>query len=513
VLTHLVERSGMLREPAVGRIDFVHRTFQEYLAAREAAEQDMGGMLAGQAHLDAWRETIVMAAGHGNSRMRRELIEGLLARADQEPRHRRALVLLATACLETMPSLDPPTLIDEIHRRLDRLLPPRRPVESRSLYIVGEPMLDRLPRSLDGLSDSQAVALIQTVSLVNGPRALDILAGYAHDPRYLVQLELADCWRTFDPEEYARRVLANAPLVDGNIVIREPALLASTRHLSNLRTIRADFDRSVDVAEMSDAPALNEIYLRGDRCQNLGDLHRYPALEKVVVGAGRLGAGDLRAMSRMRSLKELGVIWRSSVRTDAVEIIVGMSQLQRLDLRLDEEIADVAALTSMPSLEYLFLDGEHVASFGPPSKLRRFGLRSAVLGADGLQRLSSAFPRLEELELGGGTDDWDLSAIRELPMLTKLIALQAASQRLETLKAMPRLRQIVLAPNAPVDLRPLARLSQLERIEIWDVRHPVDVAPFRTWGGGPLTIDFSRRSKVVGGRGLPPTVRLRRQWS
>ncbi|KAA5837294.1 hypothetical protein ABT337_15010 [Saccharopolyspora hirsuta] len=43
-LKNLVERSGVIREPAEGRIDFVHRTFHEFLAAREAAEDGHAGL-------------------------------------------------------------------------------------------------------------------------------------------------------------------------------------------------------------------------------------------------------------------------------------------------------------------------------------------------------------------------------------------------------------------------------------------------------------------------------------
>ncbi len=62
IVDHLISRSGVIREPIVGRIDFVHRTFQEYLTAREAAEQGDIGFLIERAHLDTWQETVVMAA-------------------------------------------------------------------------------------------------------------------------------------------------------------------------------------------------------------------------------------------------------------------------------------------------------------------------------------------------------------------------------------------------------------------------------------------------------------------
>lgn len=67
VLEQLRDRSGILRSPVEGRLDFVHRTFQEYLAAEEAAKEHRIGNLVERAHLDLWRETIIMAAGHANS--------------------------------------------------------------------------------------------------------------------------------------------------------------------------------------------------------------------------------------------------------------------------------------------------------------------------------------------------------------------------------------------------------------------------------------------------------------
>ncbi|MDQ3885488.1 MAG: hypothetical protein M3308_00355, partial [Actinomycetota bacterium] len=101
VLQHLLDRSGVLREPVVGRVDFVHRTFQEHLAAKEAVEDQPVDVLVTRAHLDQWWETIVMAVGHATPERRAVLLGGVLDRADTEPRHCRRLRLLAAACLDT----------------------------------------------------------------------------------------------------------------------------------------------------------------------------------------------------------------------------------------------------------------------------------------------------------------------------------------------------------------------------------------------------------------------------
>ncbi|MFF5078801.1 NACHT domain-containing protein [Actinoplanes sp. NPDC000266] len=507
VLVHLIERSGVLREPVGGRVDFVHRTFGEYLAAREAAEQNMGGMLAGQAHLDAWREIIVMAAGHGNAPMRTELIEGLLRRADAEPRHRRALVLLAAACLETMPALEPPRLIGEILGRLDTLLPPRRESEARSLCMVGEPILERLPRSLTGLTESQAAAVIDTVALVNSPAALQMLAGYAADPRPKVQTLLIDAWRAFDPSEYATQVLAEAPLDDGSATITEPALLGATRHLRHLRTLRARFDRPVDVAGLPPAAALTDLFLVGRGHRNLHLLDRYPGLRELHLWNG--DAITRRDVEGLGQLRTFAVSDGAALHPDAVAAVAGLTGLRSLHVRLGPEPADVSALTAMPALEELGLEGAPIAGFGPPNDLGHLELGHGTLTADDPGRLVEAFPRLRVLTLSGA--EWtDIAFAGDLPRVEYLVLRDPTSPALRTLRPPPRLRMLWLSMDEALDLTPVVRLTQLTEVGIWlPAGRAIDLSPFRDWHGGPLDIAFSKRNRITGRKGLPPAVRIR----
>jgi hypothetical protein len=81
-LRFLLERSGVIRDPAMGRVDFIHRTFQEYLAAKEAAEDHLMDALIREAKSDRWRETIIMADGHATARNRKEILEGMPVRSE-----------------------------------------------------------------------------------------------------------------------------------------------------------------------------------------------------------------------------------------------------------------------------------------------------------------------------------------------------------------------------------------------------------------------------------------------
>ncbi|MCB5183252.1 NACHT domain-containing protein [Streptomyces antimicrobicus] len=236
VLDHLLTRSGVLRKPTEDRVDFLHRTFQEYLAAADAAAEDNIGNLVERAHLDLWRDTIVMAAGHATRSQRTELIRGVLARAADEPRHRRRLRLLAVACLETMSSV-PEAIAGSLDAAMDDLIPPRRREESASLATAGPPLLRRMPASLEGFPAAAAGALARTAAIIGGEQAFGLLERWAEDSRSDVLSEVAAVWDYFPVEEYAQRVLRKLPLAEVPIELSHPAQIPAAARLREIRQL------------------------------------------------------------------------------------------------------------------------------------------------------------------------------------------------------------------------------------------------------------------------------------
>ncbi|RSM90755.1 NACHT domain-containing protein [Kibdelosporangium aridum] len=283
VLDHLLERSGIIREPVPGRIDFVHRTFQEYLAASEATEEEHIDTLAGHAHLDAWRETIVMACGHAKRSQSRDLLTAILDRAEAEPRHARHLRLLAAACLETVTDLDP-----DVRKRIDRmitecLVPPRGIREARSLSAMGHRVLRYLPDALDGLSEAAAVATVRAAALTCNSEALSRLARYANDPRPAVQQELVHGWQYFDPARYADEILANPALHASSMVIQTRRLLPYVDRLPEQVRLEVNLpmhDEVTDLTFLTGLRPLTGFWAHG--CTgviDLGPISDHPTLE------------------------------------------------------------------------------------------------------------------------------------------------------------------------------------------------------------------------------------------
>ncbi|MER7207719.1 NACHT domain-containing protein [Streptosporangium sp. NPDC000239] len=448
VLDHLLQRSGVIREPVPGRIDFVHRTVQEYLAAKQAADDADVEPLVERAHLDQWRETVVMAAGHANAPVRRELLGGLLDRIDGRDRHARRLRLLVAGCLETIQEL-PRDLEERVEACLAEVIPPRNAAEARVLALAGEEVLRRLPDDLGGLSQARAVATVRTCWLVNGPRALRRLAGYRDDPRGKVQEELVAGWDYFDPDHYATEVLADAPLLDERLEVDNPRLLGSLHRLERLRSLHV----SCPVSGGLD-------FLRG--------LPRLRGL--TVYSMDSMDEADLDAVGTLTGLEWLSIDVESSLPAD-LEPLTRLSALEDLILQGRGFTGDLAFLDRMPRLDILTLAGlALIDDFGPVARqteLRSLHLHQAPRLKD--LRFLADLPRLGSFALSGGDVAGGLRVLADhCPRLRSVSLWDTTVDDLDALDAFDDLFLLRLGTCPVRDLSPLARRRGLESLTLYE---------------------------------------------
>ncbi len=404
VVNHLLERSGVIREPVPGRVNFVHRTFQEYLAASEATEQRHLGVLIEHAHLDQWRETIVMACGHAKRPQLEELLSCILDRAEREPRNARRLRVLAAACLETTPDVP-----EGVRQRIDTcigqyLVPPRSVSEAKSLSPIGHRLLMHLPESLDGLSEASAAATARAATMTGDAAALKRLSNYSADARAKVQAELLNGWQYFDPERYAKEVLADAPLLPpgGYAHIDLFRLTPHLRHLGNLRSVELSVMNQFELDAAGDVPHLKALMISGEcrlsgipRGLNVSTMSAFltapidrsdfdafaylPALKEMVLSHPELrsirGLEALPCLTSLRlygpvedlsPLQSLGHLTKLDVSEEAT---VDLSVLARLPALCDLTLTDATwfsstydLLAACPNLTRLMIDRSHCAS-------------------------------------------------------------------------------------------------------------------------------------------------------
>ncbi|MFJ8963144.1 NACHT domain-containing protein [Lentzea sp. NPDC102401] len=353
ILTHLLERSGVLREPIPGKVDFVHRTFQEYLAGAEAMQDGQVETLVAHAHLDSWTQTIVLACGHGQRTQVTELLTDVLARADREPRKARRLRLLAAACLETVSDVDADVCdqIDTIIR--ERLVPPRSDKETMSLATIGHRVLRHLPASLEELTEASAAATVRSAALVASPEAITKLAGYARDPRPNVQEALMKAWLSFDVQRYAEEVLADAPLVNGLATVESPRLfphLCLLRHLTHVDVWLSLDEPQMSLSFVEDLPPLLYLYTHLQGAIDLSPLAGTRTLMIILGGAQRYT--NKESLPEVRS--SLGLYQREP--WQSLDFLRGRS-MRTLQLSKVDPDCDVSALAEVIGLRSLYCRG------------------------------------------------------------------------------------------------------------------------------------------------------------
>lgn len=425
VREYLLERSGIIREPTAGEIDFAHRTFQEFLAAQAAVNEGDVGVLVDRADDDQWAETIVLAAGLATMNDRERLIKALIERGDNEEQHRHQLHFLAVASLETSVELSQ-GLRNRIKERLSRLVPPRNLGQAKSLASAGElavPFLgfDRKFRA------SEAKASVRTLAEIGGDAALNALKTYATDTRITVIDELITAADSFDSEIYREEVLS--------------LLFADRRALE-------------EAAEAGDIGVLAEFVKRGVLGLSRKFLYDIPVSVIVLLGQNSelrtlnltgnrltLLPSEIGQLTNLRRLILTGN-WLTSLPPE----IGQLTNLQTLSLEGNRLTSLPPEIGQLTNLQTLSLVGNRLAS-----------LPSAIGGLTNLRVLNLKSNRLGSLppEIG------QLTSLQNLILWNNYLTLPPEIGRLA------KLRYLDLDGNRMTSLPPdIGQLSSLQTLDL-----------------------------------------------
>ncbi|MET7360611.1 NACHT domain-containing protein [Streptomyces sp. NPDC005562] len=201
----LLLRSGLLREPATGRVDFLHRTFQDYLGARLAVQELDFDLLLNHADRAEWEDVILLAVAHARPKeaehMLRRLVGGGTARGK----------LLAAAAAPYAAELAP-AVRHLVESGVRTLIPPRTDLEATTLAEAGRDLVLHLLPGPDEVDDKLARLVVFAAARIGSPQALHYLTRFRDHPDRWVQLTLAQQWRVFDRELYVREVLSHLSL-------------------------------------------------------------------------------------------------------------------------------------------------------------------------------------------------------------------------------------------------------------------------------------------------------------
>ncbi|MGW0766395.1 NACHT domain-containing protein [Streptomyces sp. NPDC002676] len=442
VLRVLMLRSGLLRQPAEGVVDFVHRTFQDYLGARYAVEEGHLDVLLSHADDTQWEDVIRMAVAHARPRERAWLLRQLLDR--DTPR----LTLLALACLEHAAALEPGVRA-EVEARAGALIPPRTTEDARALAEAGPLVLELLPGP-EGLSEEEARGVTITASILGEAEpegALGVLRRFREHGDLGVRRQLVGTWGRFPTEEYAAEVLDH---LDRDMLrltctsAEERAAVAGMRPWQRLSFRGAH--RAQDI--VAAVPARDEVRLLdlsdNPDLRNLGALLPFSGLRELWVydcpAAGglerlsplaltRLGCFGMADMTGLRSLRSLTTVsveqelpgtdlthalpvdapleflYLGKFTTDRTGLrgLRHWASLQTLSLgslTTEPTAADWREVAALPGLTRLYLHGDFIRDF--PHALRVMpelpGIEALHLWAvHGSEDLSALAPRLPGL--------------------------------------------------------------------------------------------------------------------
>ncbi|MFJ8312301.1 MULTISPECIES: NACHT domain-containing protein [unclassified Streptomyces] len=469
VYAHFLHRSGLLREPGPDTVEFVHRTFQDFLGARAAVDEGAWGELVRHAGDDQWEDVVRMAVAHARPRERRELFGELLAFGDDHESSavRMRVHMLAATCLEHAAELDPQTRA-EVERRTIGLIPPASSRAAQALAKAGPLILDLLPGPED-LEWDTAEHVVTAASHTGSERAIPFLARFARHPAIGVRSQLAWSWGRFDTQQYADDIIARLDPTDLYFCATSEEQLAALRTLGTRPLLDARNDLSATaLRDYAAAARLTGLRIRDNAAlRDASFLEGQDALSTLSIA----GCPRLTDITHLAGLPLTALALEAGTRVDPRQL-ANLHGLERLTLEgtnWEWRLADLPTGAPLTTLVLSWAD-RPVDSLGGISRFE--ALRTLFLGLHSSPRDSAEWtalarlPRLDHLAVSDRAVGLAPSSARVAsPTAIRLYGhtTQPALARIPEL--FPATRELIVRDRAEgLDVTPLAGAERLEAL-------------------------------------------------
>lgn len=182
---YFMERSGILRAPEEGKVDFIHKSFQEYLAAYEIHNQDDWGFITSKAYDINWYETLILSMGFASMPNARFVIETILGDGENSRD-----IVIAAACATNANRLDY-DLRNHLNQKIESILPPKTQEESESIARAEEFVIPYLSNQ-DGMTSAERYFSLNALRMIGTVQALTVAGTYLHSNVEMRILHLLD---------------------------------------------------------------------------------------------------------------------------------------------------------------------------------------------------------------------------------------------------------------------------------------------------------------------------------
>jgi Leucine-rich repeat (LRR) protein len=450
----LVERSGMLQESSEQKIEFLHNTLKEFLAAERFLNVGNYQILADHTDEASWQPVILFAVAlpRDGSRFATDLVRAILQKIslDAPPKGQsreakleaikiRSQQFFLFRCYANAYQIDG----SDINRAFDilskQLLPPQNMTDALALASCGEAIVPYL-KNRKGLKASERAACVRTLGLIGNKQAKILLEDYLSDRTLSVAKELAKLDNDWSQISAIAKYIAR----NGTIPIQIP------RNFQDLNSL-AIF------------PNLTSLNLAGTQVNDISALENLPNLTSLNLAGTQVN--DISALENLPNLTSLSL---AGTQVNNISALENLASLTWLDLARTQ-VNDISILAILNSLTYLNFSGTKVSNISVLSNLKK--LTSLSINETDVSSISTLvnLKNLTSLNLGGK----QLNEISILNVLHNLTSLSITGKQVSDISSLTNLTNLTNLTHLSLwgtqvsDISAIATLQNLTHLSLW----------------------------------------------